>query len=98
MSEFPSQANIAGRVNAGIGGLQTIVYQNAFTWIILDAHSLQVEPLDIRRTASSGQNFIHDERLLFSLCLVIHEFSAGAALDTIDLRVEVQRDPLTDEG
>src|SRR5205823_14092107 len=55
-------------------------------------------PLDVRRPAGAGQNFIDRERLLFSLCLVVDEFSAGTALDTGDRRIEAQRYPLTNES
>ena len=48
--------------------------------------------------AGPGQNLIHGERLLFSLCLVVDEFSAAIALDTGDLRIEAQRYPLTNES
>src|SRR5205823_12411799 len=48
-------------------------------------------PLDVRRTAGFRQNFVHGERLLFSLCLVVDEFSAGTALVTGDRRFAARR-------
>src|SRR5207245_5829210 len=100
MGEFPVQANIAGTINVRIAGLEAIVHHDPATAgpVILHAGSLQVEPLDVRRTAGPRQNFVHGERLLFSLCLVVDEFSACTALDTGDRRIEAQRYPLTDEG
>src|SRR5882724_6598521 len=98
MGEFPGQANIAGTINVRIAGLEAIVHQDAFALVILYACSLQVEPLEVRRTAGPRQNFVHGERLLFSLCFVVDEFSAGTSLDTGDSRIEAQRYPFTDEG
>src|SRR3989442_9932381 len=98
MDEFPGQANVAGTINVRIAGLEAIVHQDAFAPVILHACSLQVEPLDVRRTAGPRQNFVRGERLLFSLCLVVDEFPAGTALDPGDRRIEAQRYPLTNES
>src|SRR5207302_3739271 len=59
---------------------------------------LQIESLDIRRTASSGQNLIHGERILFSLQFIPDTFAGTIALDAGYLRVKAQRYPLTNES
>src|SRR6185369_1087345 len=98
MGEFPGQANVSGAINVRIAGLETIVYQDAFARVILHANRLEVQAIDVRRAAGPRQNFVYNERLLLTLRLVVDEFSAGAALNTGELRIEVEGDPLTDEG
>src|SRR6266481_3122926 len=98
MGEFRPEARITRRVNARVGGLKAIVHQDAFEPIILDAHSFQIETVHIRRTASPGQNLIHDEFLLFSPGFIPDNFTAAITLDAGNRRVEAQRYPLTNES
>src|SRR5713101_1851163 len=97
MGKLPVQANITGRVDAGVGGLETIVYQDAFAPIVLDAYSLQIQPFDVRRTAGPRQNLVHGERLLFSLRFIADTFLAAIPLDTSNPGVEPHRHSLPDE-
>src|SRR6266516_3961187 len=98
MSELPGQANITGRVDARVGGLETIVYQHAFARIVLDTHSLQIEPFDVRRTAGPGQDLIHNDRLLLSLLLIAYTFLAAIPLDASNPGIEPHSHTLTDES
>jgi len=82
MGELPGQASIAGSVNVRIGGLEAIVHQEAFARIILHARSLQIEPFDVRRAASPGQNLIHYEPFLFSVRFIAENFPAAPAAVT----------------
>src|SRR5439155_23374059 len=88
MGEFSGQANITGRVDARVGGLETIVYQHAFARIVLDAHGLQIDPFDIRRAAGTGKDLIHNDRLLLSLRLKADTFLDAIPLDASNPGVE----------
>src|SRR5882762_7142698 len=98
MSELPGQTNITGRVDARVGGLETIVYQHAFARIVLDAHGLQIEPFNIWRAAGTGKDLIHNDRLLLSLHFIPNTFLAAIPLDASNPGIEPHRHTLTDES
>ena len=51
VGELPRHAHIASRIDARVAGLEAIIHKDALARVILDAGSLQVEPLDVRRAA-----------------------------------------------
>src|SRR6266542_316299 len=98
MGEFPTEANIADSIDPRVGGLEAIVYQDAFARIILDADSLKIKPLDVWRAAGSCQNFIYGDGLFLSLCFITNQFMSAVALYSDDLRIQAHHHSLTEEG
>ena len=79
-----------------------LVWRQSFTRTplrgsILHADGLQIEPLDVRCPAGSGQNLIHGDALFLALRFIPDDLAA-VTLDARDPGVEPQRHPFTDEG
>ena len=97
VGELVGEADVAGGVDVGVGGLQGVADRHAAP-VILDAGRFQPQPLDIGRAAHADQDGVDNHFDLLTFTLQAENPVIAPPFDGNNLHTELQFDPFAQEG